>query len=64
MIVDWLCMVGIWDLGSIILMFALNATMNLFGIMMEFDNQSPGESPVDGFHFRSIAVDHPLGLSL
>lgn len=29
---------GIWDLGAILLIFALNATMNLFGIMMEYHN--------------------------
>jgi len=25
---------GLWDLGAILLIFTLNATMNLFGIMM------------------------------
>lgn len=30
---------GIWDLGAIILMFGINAMMNLFGIMMEVHNQ-------------------------
>jgi hypothetical protein len=29
---------GLWDLGAILLIFALNATMNLFGIMMEYHN--------------------------
>ena len=29
---------GLWDLGAILLIFALNATMNLFGIMMEKHN--------------------------
>jgi len=32
-------LVGIWDLGSLILIFGLNATMNLFGLMMELHNQ-------------------------
>jgi hypothetical protein len=32
-------LIGIWDLGAIILLFTLNATMNLFGIMMELHNQ-------------------------
>ncbi len=32
-------LIGLWDLGAIILIFALNATMNLFGIMMELHNQ-------------------------
>ena len=31
---------GLWDLGSIILIFGLNATMNLFGVMMELHNQT------------------------
>jgi hypothetical protein len=30
---------GIWDLGAIILIFGINAMMNLFGIMMEYHNQ-------------------------
>jgi hypothetical protein len=30
---------GLWDLGAIILIFGLNAMMNLFGIMMELHNQ-------------------------
>ena len=30
---------GIWDLGAILLIFTLNATMNLFGILMELHNQ-------------------------
>ncbi|MBM4430203.1 MAG: hypothetical protein FJ026_07650, partial [Chloroflexi bacterium] len=33
-------LVGIWDLGSMILMFGLNAMMNLFGVMMELHNQT------------------------
>ncbi|NLS76098.1 MAG: heliorhodopsin HeR [Chloroflexi bacterium] len=32
-------LIGLWDLGAIILIFAVNATMNLFGIMMEIHNQ-------------------------
>ena len=32
-------LVGMWDLPSLILIFGLNATMNLFGIMMEYDNE-------------------------
>ena len=32
-------LIGLWDLGAIILIFALNATMNLFGILMELHNQ-------------------------
>jgi hypothetical protein len=29
---------GLWDLGAILLIFTLNASMNLFGIMMEVHN--------------------------
>lgn len=32
-------LVGVWDLGALIAMFAVNAAMNLFGIMMEYHNQ-------------------------
>lgn len=32
-------LIGLWDLGALILIFTLNATMNLFGIMMELHNQ-------------------------
>ena len=32
-------LVGLWDLGALILIFGINATMNLFGIMMELHNQ-------------------------
>lgn len=30
---------GLWDPGAIISIFALNATMNLFGILLEVHNQ-------------------------
>ena len=48
-------LVGIWDLGAIILMFALNATMNLFGIMMEYHNQHTEKTNWTSFIFGSIA---------
>ena len=48
-------LVGIWDLGAIILIFALNATMNLFGIMMEFHNQYTKKTDWTSFIFGSIA---------
>lgn len=48
-------LVGIWDLGAIILMFALNATMNLFGIMMEYHNQHTEKTRWDSLIFGSIA---------
>ena len=33
-------LIGIWDLGTLIVMFGINAMMNLFGIMMELHNQT------------------------
>lgn len=48
-------LVGIWDLGAIILIFALNATMNLFGIMMEYHNQYTKKTNWISFVFGSIA---------
>jgi hypothetical protein len=48
-------LVGIWDLGAIILIFALNATMNLFGIMMEYDNQKREKTRWTSFIFGSFA---------
>ena len=48
-------LVGIWDLGAIILIFALNATMNLFGIMMEYHNQYTEKTRWTSFIFGSIA---------
>jgi hypothetical protein len=33
-------LVGLWDLGALILIFALNAAMNLFGHLMELHNQT------------------------
>jgi hypothetical protein len=33
-------LVGVWDLGTLIVMFGINATMNFFGIMMELHNQT------------------------
>lgn len=48
-------LVGIWDLGAIILIFAVNATMNLFGIMMEYHNQYTKRTDWTSFIFGSIA---------
>jgi hypothetical protein len=46
---------GIWDLGSMILMFGLNAMMNLFGIMMEYHNQYTKRTNWTSFVYGSIA---------
>jgi hypothetical protein len=48
-------LVGIWDLGAIILIFAVNATMNLFGIMMEYHNKYTEKTNWLSFIFGSIA---------
>lgn len=46
---------GIWDLGAIILLFGINATMNFFGIMMELHNQGKEKPRWIAFNFGSIA---------
>jgi hypothetical protein len=46
---------GIWDLGAILLLFGINATMNLFGIMMEYHNQYIKKTDWSAFIYGSIA---------
>ncbi len=46
---------GVTDLGSLILMFGLNATMNLFGIMMEMHNQGTKKTDWTSFIYGCIA---------
>jgi hypothetical protein len=46
---------GLWDLGAIILIFGLNAMMNLFGIMMEYHNQGTAKTNWSSFIYGSIA---------
>jgi hypothetical protein len=48
-------LVGMQDLGSMILIFGLNATMNLFGIMMELHNQHTERTNWTAFVYGSIA---------
>ena len=48
-------LVGIWDLGAIIAIFAVNATMNLFGIMMELHNQHTKKTDWTAFIYGCIA---------
>ncbi len=48
-------LVGINDIGAIILAFFVNASMNLFGIMMEYHNQYTGKVNWSSFIFGSIA---------
>jgi hypothetical protein len=46
---------GIWDLGAVILIFGINAMMNLFGIMMEYHNQYTQRTDWTAFIYGSIA---------
>jgi hypothetical protein len=48
-------LIGLWDLGAIILLFTLNATMNLFGIMMEYHNQHTKRTDWTSFIYGCIA---------
>jgi hypothetical protein len=46
---------GMYDLPSLILLFALNATMNLFGLMMELHNQTTTKTNWTAFVFGCFA---------
>ncbi|MDX1615930.1 MAG: heliorhodopsin HeR [Candidatus Promineifilaceae bacterium] len=46
---------GIWDLGAMILLFGLNAMMNLFGIMMERHNQTTEKTDWTAFVYGCLA---------
>ncbi|WP_407350010.1 heliorhodopsin HeR [Lactococcus garvieae] len=46
---------GIYDIGALILMFILNATMNLFGLLMEIMNQYMQKTNWLAYVFGSIA---------
>jgi hypothetical protein len=48
-------LVGINDIAAIILAFAVNASMNLFGLMMEYHNQYTKKVDWSGFIFGCIA---------
>ena len=48
-------LVGIYDIASLILIFALNAMMILFGWMMELHNQSTQKTDWTSFNFGCIA---------
>ena len=53
-------LVGIYDLGAIILIFGINAMMNLFGLLMELHNQTTQKTDWTSFIFGSIAGDHSM----
>jgi hypothetical protein len=48
-------LVGIWDLGTMIVLFGINAMMNLFGIMMELHNQTTKRTDWTAFIYGCIA---------
>ena len=48
-------LVGVWDLGTMIVMFGINAMMNLFGIMMELHNQNTQKTNWTAFIYGSLA---------
>jgi hypothetical protein len=52
-IIAMLC--GIFELSSLILIFALNATMNLFGLMMELHNQTTKKTDWTSYLFGCFA---------
>jgi len=52
-------LVGIWDLGSMILAFGINAMMNLFGLLMELHNQTTKKTDWTAYIFGSIAGIFP-----
>ncbi len=52
-------LVGVWDLGTIILAFGINAMMNLFGIVMEYHNQQTEKTNWLSFIYGSIAGIFP-----
>jgi len=55
MIVVIALLCGMYDLGSLILIFALNATMNLFGLMMELHNQTTKKTNWTAYVFGCFA---------
>jgi len=48
-------LVGVTDLGALILLFGINAMMNLFGIMMELHNQTTVKTNWTAFIYGCIA---------
>jgi hypothetical protein len=48
-------LVGVTDLGALILLFGLNAMMNLFGIMMELHNQTTAKTDWTAFIYGCLA---------
>jgi len=55
MIVVIAMLVGIYDLGTLIPIFAINACMNLFGLMMELHNQTTQKTNWMSYYFGVFA---------
>ncbi|MEW6581018.1 MAG: heliorhodopsin HeR [Chloroflexota bacterium] len=55
MIVAIAALFGMYDIGALVLIFALNATMILFGWMMELHNQTTPKTDWTAFIFGSLA---------
>ena len=55
MIVVIATLCGIYELSALILIFALNATMNLFGLVMELHNQTTKKTDWTSYVFGSFA---------
>lgn len=47
-------LVGVWDLGTMIALFGLNAAMNLFGVLMERHNQTTARTDWTSFIYGCI----------
>jgi len=59
MIVIIAMLVGIYDLGTLIPIFAINACMNLFGLMMELHNQTTDKTNWMSYYFGVFAGSIP-----
>jgi len=46
---------GVYDLSTLILMFSINATMNLLGLMMEIHNQTTDKTKWTAFYIGTFA---------
>lgn len=55
MIVLIAMLLGMYDIGALILLFALNASMNLFGLLMELLNQKRAKTSWISFWFGTFA---------
>jgi hypothetical protein len=55
MIVVIALLVGIYDIGTLLLLFAINACMNLFGLMMELHNQTTENVNWTSYYFGVFA---------